>query len=414
MLQKFKNYKTIASNTFYLSVINVIRMLTPFIALPYVIRVIGSEQFGKIAFAQSIAAFSFILINFGLDISAVKDVSQNRANPKVLSQIVSSVLGVKFCLFLLTAILYTVMVFSVPMFRVNYVLFFITFSAALPEVIFPQWYFQGVERMKLLSLTGLVAVLFYLGTLFIFVREKDDYLFVPMLQIGGTVIAALIGLYMLLKVEKIQLCIPKKAEMLQIFKESIPFFASRVSVVINENIAKIVSGLCLGMTEVAAFELAQKIASACLVPFYMFNQAVYPHNANVQDSKFARKSLLLTIAVVLLGGLCLFLLAPFVLPFFGGNDEIVGLSISTLRCLVAYIIFAAIGVYLGSPTLVAWGYAKPFNRSVYLSTATLLIIYGGLFLTGSFSLNSFALSLAAVELVIASYRFYFCRKYNII
>lgn len=78
ILNTLGNYKTVASNTFYLTIINVVRLLTPFVALPYVIRTIGSERFGEIVFAQSVAAFTFIIINFGLDISAVKDVSQNR------------------------------------------------------------------------------------------------------------------------------------------------------------------------------------------------------------------------------------------------------------------------------------------------------------------------------------------------
>ena len=77
MIKKvFNNHKTIITNTLYLSIIQCVRLLTPFLAMPYVIKTIGAEKFGEIVFAQSIAAFSFIIINFGLDVSAVKDISQ--------------------------------------------------------------------------------------------------------------------------------------------------------------------------------------------------------------------------------------------------------------------------------------------------------------------------------------------------
>ena len=66
--KEFKSHRTIISNTLYLSIIQVVRLLTPFLAMLYVIKTIGADKFGEIVFAQSIAAFSFIIINFGLDI----------------------------------------------------------------------------------------------------------------------------------------------------------------------------------------------------------------------------------------------------------------------------------------------------------------------------------------------------------
>lgn len=414
LLNQIRSYKNILSNTFYLTIINVVKLSAPFIALPYVIRVIGAEKFGEIVFAQSIAAFSFIIINFGLDISAVKDVSQNRNDQTELSRIVSSVLGLRVLLFLATAFFYILMICLVPMFRANFLLYIVVFLGALPEMIFPQWYFQGVERMKYLTITSFSSVGFYLCTLFLFVQNANDYLYVPMLQIGGSVIAALIGLYLLLRVEKVKLIFPTRAEVKRVFNESVPFFASRVSVVINQNIAKIVSGVYLGMSDVAAFELAQKITTVALVPFNMFNQAVYPHNAKEKNSAFAKKLFYLCVLLAVVACVAIYILAPWGVKFFAGNDAMVSQSVSTLRLLLGFLFFGSIGMYIGSPTLVAWGYPKPFNKSVYISTITLLLIYGILYVGNLMKLEYFALSLMVEEMVILGYRYYFCKKYNIL
>lgn len=82
ILQKIKNHKTIVKNTGYLSIIEVIRMAMPFIALPYVLKTIGASNYGLAVFAQTIISYFSIFINFGLDVSAVKDVSITGTIPR--------------------------------------------------------------------------------------------------------------------------------------------------------------------------------------------------------------------------------------------------------------------------------------------------------------------------------------------
>ena len=401
---------SIAANTAFLTIINIVRILSPFIALPYVLRTVGAERFGEIAFAQSFAAFAVILVNFGLDVSAVKDVSLNRDDKRSLGRIVSSVLGVKALLFLAVGIIYAIGIAALPTLRGNAPLFLITYMIAFPEIVFPQWYFQGVERMKLLTITSFLSIAFYLATLFLVVRSADDYLYVPALQIGGLILSSLVGLYILLFVEKIRLVMPTTQELWQTFSNSIPFFASRASIVINQNLAKIATGIFLGMTEVAAFELAQKIITAAFIPFKMFNQAIYPHSARRQDVKLAKRMFLLTALGAAIASCAIYMLAPWGVKIFAGSQAIIPQSINILRCLIGYYFFGCLGMYLGLPTLMAWGYAKPFNASVYLSTLTLLAVYALLYATDAYGLTAFALALAAVEIVISAYRYRYYRK----
>lgn len=77
-LNKVRNNRLILQNTGYLSVIEVIRLAMPFVALPYIIRTVGAENYGTAVFAQTIISYFSILINWGLDVSAVKDVSVHR------------------------------------------------------------------------------------------------------------------------------------------------------------------------------------------------------------------------------------------------------------------------------------------------------------------------------------------------
>lgn len=67
----------------------------------------------------------------------------------------------------------------------------------------------------------------------------------PYFNPWGDIISGAISFYVLFKIERVRLQLPHVRELKKCFVESIPFFMSRVSVVINNGMAKMVSGLFL-------------------------------------------------------------------------------------------------------------------------------------------------------------------------
>ena len=67
-------------------------MLLPLITYPYLIRVLGKEIYGLIVFAQAVVGYLVILVGFGFNISATKEISIHRDNKEKLNEIVSSVI----------------------------------------------------------------------------------------------------------------------------------------------------------------------------------------------------------------------------------------------------------------------------------------------------------------------------------
>lgn len=410
-LQSLRNNKNILSSTFYLGIIEFVKLLLPFVALPYIISTVGADKYGLIVFVQSIVAYFSILIGFGFDISAVRSVAIHRDNKKELGRIVSSVLGVKFILLLVSLVLLTLLVLTVGSFRVNALIFYFVFFSCLSDLLFPVWFFQGIEKMKVITIVQFSAMLFYVGSIFLFVRTESDYIYVPLFQSSGLVLSGLLGFFLLIWKEKLPFAIPTRAELIHTFKESLPFFASRFSVVINSNIAKTLSGLFLGYHETAVFDLAQKISSAAMIPLYVLNRAIFPHNANKQDRRFATKALFAVILITIVVAVADFAFSPLAVRFFGGDQLMDSVFISRVLCL--WVLIGGVSIYEGSSVLVAFGHVKPFNYSVLLSSAALLLLYGLFYLTDNFTLMSFAFALIFAEFFIAIYRFYFCIKYKL-
>ena len=395
-------YKVIVHNTTYLSVLEILKMVMPFVALPYLISTVGADKYGLVVFAQAIISYFIIFINFGLDVSAVKK----------LSEVVSSVLIIKAFLFILSFLALGVLLLCVKQFRDNYVLFLLSFLSCLSEILFPVWFYQGVEKMKYITLIRFTSIFFYTVTVFIFIKNESDYLLIPLLQSLGWLLSGVISFFMLIRVEKISLFVPTIESIRRYFKESVPFFVSRVSVVINASMAKTICGIFFSMHEVAVFDLAQKIAMTALVPLQMLNQALFPHIAKTLDRKFVNKCFRL----ILLATGCIIVIVYILAPFavFVLSDGKLPESVDILHVFSLFIFSGGITSFTGSPVLVSFGYSKPFNRSVVLSTFVLIVIYMVLYFTNSFSIINFALALGFAEFVIAIYRLYYCNRYKLI
>ena len=93
-----KDYFGIISNTFYLTVIEIIRHIMPFVALPYVIGKIGVENYGKVVLSQTIISYFTIAVDFGLNIVTVKEISINRNDKEKINDIISSFLTIRLTL----------------------------------------------------------------------------------------------------------------------------------------------------------------------------------------------------------------------------------------------------------------------------------------------------------------------------
>ena len=409
---RFKQHKIVIENTLFLSIIEFVNMLVPILALPYVIKTIGKDNYGLVIFAQSIIAYIIIIINFGLNISAVKLVSENRHDKMRISQIVSSVVCTKFILWLIVALVYAVCITIIPSMRSYWELYSIVFIATLFEIIFPQWYYQGVERMKYITLIRLISVAFYLSTLFVFVRTKDDFLFVPLLQSIGAVISGVFGLMMLFYVEKVKYTLPSVGLIKQTFSDGIPFFFSQFSKTINENIAVTMAGILLGMGDAAILGVSKRIITFAATPGEMLCNALYPRNSFNKDRSYFRGFLKFIFLAVVIEVVIAFYLIPYVVEFFAGDT--MPEAVMVTRSYLLYLMFVPIVTYVGYSGLIAFGHAKAFNVSIYISVFVQFLLYLLFFVTNYFNMYAFVAANTLSMLSMLIYRIVYCRKYKLV
>jgi PST family polysaccharide transporter len=388
------------------------RVAMPFIALPYLMSTVGGNNYGTVVFVQSIVAFFALLINYGFDTSAVRDVSIFRNEKKQLDKIVSSVFIIKTFFTCISFILLVGILAVIPKLGALSTVFYFAFIACISNILLPVWYFQGKEEMKKLTIVKFFSIACYTVSIFIFIRKTEDYPYIALLQSISLIVSTVISCYYVFVRDKIRLIIPSVAFLKKMFRESSPFFMSRASLTVNSYMAKIMSGFFLSETIVAAFDVAQKIINGGMIPVQMFNQALYPNMSKAQDKNMLRHSFRIVTLITTCVSAAIFLLSDFLVYLLSGGQTPEAVNILRILCL--YLFFSGFSLIMGTSSLVAFGYQKPFNVSVIWSSVVLIICYSLMILSGSSSIYLYAFALVAAELMIFGYRFYYCRRYGLL
>ena len=409
--QLIQDNKLFLSNLSYIGVFQILVLVLPLISYPYLIRVIGADLYGRVAYAQAAVAFAIILINFGLNIMATKEVSVHRDEPALLDKIVTKVYSIKTAFFALSMLLYTLSIFYFETFATNKLLFLLSFGYCLPEWLLPIWYFQGIEKMKYMTLIDSISKIFFTVLIFFVITLPDHYLRIPVIQTGGTMIGACVGFLLLFKKEGRRLVRVKISEVIAFIKEAMPFFLSRVSAVTISQLSTLFVGKYLGYVEVAWLDLARKIVNLLMIPGVSINSAIYPRIAHSQSKKLARSGLWVQGGMGLLIYGLLFVFSPWVVRILGGMEMLP--AIDTVRFYGLLILLYHINYYIGSPVMIPFGLSKAFNLSVIFSLIVFLAMYIGLYLTQSFSLDLFIAATLVTEMFILCYRAFYCHKHKV-
>ncbi|WP_299776495.1 oligosaccharide flippase family protein [uncultured Formosa sp.] len=366
---KKKNNK-ILENFSYLTALNLFNVLSPLIIYPYLIRVLEAENYGLTVFAQTTIAYLVIFVSFGFNVTATKEVSINRDSPEKLSEIVSATFIIKFLLFVFSFFILILLFFLIPQVGNNKILFVLTMWLCFYEFVFPVWYFQGIEKMKYITLFSLISKLISLVLIFFLVVKKSDYILVPLFNGVGGVIAGLVSLFVVFKLHEVKFKICSISVLKYHIKDSYLIFISRVSN-IKDNTPAFLVGALLGNQALAYYDLAFKVVKVVVSVFNNVTNVVFPVVATKKDNRWFKKILLFEFFSLIFCYLILVIFRDFIVTLLGGEAM---LSASSLIPILGIMVLRPLASLIGSCVLITNGLNKEFTLNLLYSTLFYLII----------------------------------------
>ena len=382
-------------------------MVLPLITFPYLVKVLGIENFGLVNFSLSIIGYFNILVSFGFELSATKEISINRDNKQKMSEIFSTVILIKIVMFIISLSILTILIFLIDSMNTHLLLYYTTFGIVLGNVIFPSWFFQGIEKMKYITIINVISKILFTIFIFILVQDKEDYIFVPMFNSIGAMLGGIIALRIVFKTYSIKLYIPAKHIIFRQLKESYYYFVSRVANNGSRYLSTTIIGAYFGNTIVGYYSLVEKLFYAFISIGGLISQSIYPYMSRTQDLKSFKKILLSTIIITLpiLSALMIFN-EPIIRLTFGIKNEIVS---NIFLIVFSGALFSIVSSIIGYPLLAACGYPKYANNSlIYSSLIYLLYIVIAVLVTKNIYYVSFSIVVYVLSALL--FRIYYIKK----
>lgn len=404
--------RNLLENFLSLGALQIVSYSLPLITLPYLSRVLGADKFGLVFFAQACMAYFMVLTDYGFELSATREIAVNRHNSNNLSNIFSSVFVIKWALLLLSYLILTLCTIFIPRFNADWLVFHLSFLMVIGNAIYPVWFFQGMERMKYVTFLNILSKIIFLVLIFVFVRQENDYMLVPLLNSLGFIIAGLIGFYFALKEFNIKLYIPNFKSIKKQFKYSNDFFLSKVSVMAFSTTNTFCLGLISSNVIVGYYIAAEKLYTSIKHLVVPINSALYPFIAKHRDIKTYKKIYAITVIAGLFITLTVYLFAKNIVVLFYGSEMLNTYKILRLFCLALLVTFPSI--ILGYPLLGGMGYTKEANWSIIIGSFVHLAGLAILYLLKILNPYSIAIMIFITEGVILLARSYYVKKYKLL
>ena len=188
--------RRILKNFLSLSFAQIITKALGLIVVAYLARVLGTEGFGKIGFAQAILAYFILLVNLGLNTFGTREVAWNREE---INRYVNNILTIRLIASIGAFALLAVFVYFIPKpaetkkLILLYGLTIFTFAFTI------NWLFQGIERMEFIALSQIAGTLINVGLIFFIIKSPQQLLKVPLIQVIAAVVAIGILFFILVK-----------------------------------------------------------------------------------------------------------------------------------------------------------------------------------------------------------------------
>ncbi len=405
---KVESNKRLISNFISLAVLQGASYILPLITLPYLVRVLGPERFGLVAFATSTVAYFQVITDYGFDLSATRHVSINRDNNENLIEIFSSVIAIKFILMFVSLILLSIIIFSFEKFSVNWKIYYLTFGMVLGQILFPVWLFQGLENMKYITVLNIVAKLIFTVAIFVVVKTENDYLYVPLLNSIGILIAGISGFVISIKMLNVKFSY-RKILLKKYAISSFPIFGSVVSSSILYNSPALLLGTLTNYHIVGLYSAAEKIIYAIRSFLYIFHQTVFPRLSklyydNINKYFYLWKTFFLVIVIVSFSVaiICNIFSETITNVIFGSNFSESG---EIFKILSITIMTYSIYTMLGLESLIITGHTKQLVYSQIIPIIIYLIISP--FVLNYLSIIPFVFCLIIAEFMIIIIRLFF-------
>jgi polysaccharide transporter, PST family len=332
----------VAGNVVSLYGAYLVNYAVPLFTIPYLVRALGASTWGLVAMAQGLGNYLNLVVEYGFNLSATREVARHRENAVRIANLVGGVTGAKALLAIGGILLTVLLQYVVPGLQEHRDILWAGVAAGIATGMNPLWYFQGCERMKVVATLEVGTKVAAALGIFVFVHGPADAWRVAGLQAAASLLSTGVGL--VLMYVDVRTCRVNLGLVRQALRTGWTMFIFRSTAMLYTSGNSFLLGFFAPPAAVGYFAGAEKISKAFMGLLNPFNQALYPRLSKlaVHDRK-AGSRLLRTNAVVaaaggLLLGVIVYVSAPLLVGLLLGREFAPAVPVLRLLAVLPFLI----------------------------------------------------------------------------
>lgn len=395
--------RRIAKNSMFLFILTFSNYFIGLLLFPFISRVLSVEMFGLVGFGMAYGAIYQAIVEYGFMISVTAKVSESRFDKNKIGEILSETMLAKLLLLFLSVIIYLILFLFIPAVNEQPLMMGMFFLSGVCASFVPDFYFRGVEKMKLITLRSVVTKLFAVTFIVCVVKDDQDAYIIPLGLFFGNLLAVFWAFSMVLA-DGIHPKAPSIIRALTLLSDGFLLFLSRITVMLNLGLGSLILGLKFSpaSVELGMFTGASKISSAGEMMLTPITDSLYPHMIRSRDYRLFLKVYFFGVAIWFVLCSIVFVFADFFCyMILGPLYENAG---DVLRILVVGCFFAFSSNMFGYNALSPIGKVKHANIAIIVSFFVNIITFFILYKMDLLDLLVIALVVSLTNVVIFTYR----------
>lgn len=282
------------------------QMLFPLITFPYVCRVIEADGIGQINFFQSIISYISLFTCLGIPMYAIREIARDRSDVVQMNRTAMEILLLHSMLTLVGYAIVAILCLTVPQIQVNIPLFLILSLTIFFTAIGCEWFYQGIEDFKYITIRGLIIKTVSVVLLFIFVKSKTDLLYYGCYTVFGVLGGNIFNFFRLRKYIHRENIIFSELHIKRHIKPVLKVFSFSVVTSIYLQLNTVLLGFLKNALAVGYFAAATKVMQMLLTMSGCLGSVMMPRashliaeNKEAEFNRLIQKSYDFTLAIAL-------------------------------------------------------------------------------------------------------------------
>ena len=387
-----------------------INLLFPLITFPYISRILLPEGIGRVAFVQSINNYFLLFINLGIPLYGIREIARVRNNGLEKSKVFSEILFLNIFTTIIGITFYFIF-YQLNMITDDREIFLIFSVVLLFNFLSVDWFFQGIEDYKYITVRTIIVKIISFIFLIIFVKEKSDICKYAIIVVFSLIGSNFFNIIRALKLVKLEL---KGLNIKRHLKGILIIFSMNLAISIYTNLDSVMLGSYGSKYALGIYSAASKMIHLILGIITSLGAVLLPRISNYISEKkeeeikiILEKTFSFLIALIIPSILGLYFTGNEIIRLFAGKEYIE--AVITLKILSLIILFIGFSNFVGIQILYPRGEEKKVFYSVLIGAIVNFSL--NLFLIPKYLQNGAAIATCIAEFMVIVVQIYLGNKY---